>query len=258
MKDFNAVALDLEMTGLNPKTDKIIEIGALRIRHGEVTDSYQRLVCPGRLLEAATVQMTGITDEMLADAAEFADIMPELLAFLGEDVLLGHNVVQDFSFLKRAVINALPKNSRFERSGIDTLKIARGLLPAEQKKALPQLCEYYQIVYKPHRALNDALAAFHVYGKLWQEFGQSSPEKFAPRPLVYQVKRDTPIMKKQIEQIERLLAQQGIESPYDLTKMTKSEASRYIDRIRAQSRSFRPESAGSSSCSANGAAAPVP
>lgn len=233
MNHLNAVVLDLEMTGLSPKTDKIIEIGALKVREGEIVGSFERLLDPGRPLEPKTVEITGITDEMLHDAPEFADICNELLEFLGEDILLGHNIIHDFSFLKRAVINVLPKKSSFERRGVDTLKIARGLLPAEQKKTLPALCAYYGILHQPHRASDDARATLLLYNALWQQFGEESPDKFLPRPLLYQVKRDTPVMPKQIAQIERLLKEYHIEYAGDLTKMTKSEASRFIDRMKA-------------------------
>ena len=233
MKHLNAVVLDLEMTGLCPKTDKIIEIGALKVREGEFVGSFERLLDPGRPLEPETEEITGITDEMLHEAPEFADICYELLEFLKDDVLLGHNILHDFSFLKRAVINVLPKKSRFERQGIDTLKIARSLLPTEQKKTLPALCASYGIPHKAHRALDDARATLLLYQALWQQYGGVQPEKFLPHPLLYQVKRDTPIMPKQIAQIEKLLAQYHMENSADLTKMTKSEASRFIDRMKA-------------------------
>jgi DNA polymerase-3 subunit alpha (Gram-positive type) len=235
MKHLNAVVLDLETTGLHPKTDKIIEIGAVRIREGRIAETYSSLVDPGRILSPETEKLTGITNEMLAGhAPEFRELMPDLSDFIGEDVLLGHNILFDFSFLKRALLNELPRKSSFERMGIDTLRIARQALPPEQKKTLSALCSLYGIPLQAHRALNDALATFALYERLYQDFHEKEPDCFAPRPLQYQVKKESPVMQKQIRQIQALLSQGGIVCPYDLEKMSKNEASRYIDRLRTE------------------------
>ncbi len=82
------VCLDLETTGLNPKTDRIIEIGAVKVKAGEITDRMETLVNPGRALEERIVELTGICDEQLTDAPDIADVLPELLTFIGEDIVL--------------------------------------------------------------------------------------------------------------------------------------------------------------------------
>lgn len=233
MSNLNATVIDLEMTGLNARTEKIIEIGAAKIRDGIVVDTYKMLLNPGRKLDAKTVQITGITEDMLAQCPTFAQVKEEFLLFIGEDVLLGHNVIFDYSFLKKAVINESPKGTRFERMGIDTLKIARRFLPGEQKKQLTALCEYYGIEYHAHRALDDALATFRLYEVLWETFYEKGPDIFEPKALVYQVKKESPVMAKQIAQIKRLSQQYEIECPYELEKMTKNEASRYIDKLKS-------------------------
>lgn len=155
------MVLDLETTGLNPRTDKIIEIGALLVEDGEILDTFSTFVSPGRKLLPQTTEITGITDEMLEHAPVFADIAEKLLAFLGEHVLLGHSIISDYAFLKKALVNEQPKGFAFERNGLDTLKIARRFLPAEQKKALSALTAYFQIPHEPHRALADAQATFY-------------------------------------------------------------------------------------------------
>ena len=119
MSDLNAVVLDLEMTGLNVRTEKIIEIGAARIRGGKVTETYSKLLNPGRKLSEKTIGITGITDEMLEGCVKFAQIKEELLEFLGNDVLLGHNIIFDYSFLKKAVINESLKGTKFKKRGIE-------------------------------------------------------------------------------------------------------------------------------------------
>ncbi|MBQ8528079.1 MAG: 3'-5' exonuclease [Lachnospiraceae bacterium] len=232
MSNLNATVIDLEMTGLNARTEKIIEIGAAKIRDGKVTKTYTKLLNPGRRLDDKTVEITGITDEMLTETPAFAQIKDEFLDFIGEDVLLGHNVIFDYSFLKKEIINESPKGTRFEKKGIDTLKIARRFLPGDQKKQLTALCEYYGIEYHAHRALDDALATFCLYEVLWETFYEKGPDVFEAKPLVYQVKKESPVMAKQIAQITRLLETYEVECPYILEKMTKNEASRYIDKLR--------------------------
>ncbi len=233
MSNLNATVIDLEMTGLNARTEKIIEIGAGKIRDGKIVETYERLLAPGRKLSEETIRITGIKDEMLAGCPTFAEIMDEFLEFIGDDVLLGHNVIFDYSFLKKAVINESPKGTRFERDGIDTLKIARRFLPGEQKKTLTELCAYYGIAYHAHRALDDALATFRLYEVLWEAYYEKGPDIFEPKPLVYQVKKESPVMAKQIAQITRLSEQYGTQCPYELEKMTKNEASRYIDKLKS-------------------------
>lgn len=227
------MVLDLETTGLNPRTDKIIEIGALLVEDGEILDTFSTFVSPGRRLLSQTTEITGITDEMLEHAPVFADIAEKLLAFLGENVLLGHSIISDYAFLKKALVNEQPKGFAFERNGLDTLKIARRFLPAEQKKALSALTAYFQIPHEPHRAFADAQATFLLYEKLWDLYEEGMPSAFTPFPLHYQIKREVPVMPKQIEQIRRLLEERGIPCDRDLSQLTKNEASRLADQIRS-------------------------
>ena len=227
------MVLDLETTGLNPRTDKIIEIGALLVEDGEILDTFSTFVSPGRRLLSQTTEITGITDEMLEHAPVFADIAEKLLAFLGEHVLLGHSIISDYAFLKKALVNEQPKGFAFERNGLDTLKIARRFLPAEQKKALSALTAYFQIPHEPHRALADAQATFLLYEKLWDLYEEGAPSAFTPFPLHYQIKREVPVMPKQIEQIRCLLEERGIPCDRDLSQLTKNKASRLADQIRS-------------------------
>ena len=159
--DFTAI--DTETTGLNPKLDRIIEIGAVKVRDGKITDRFESLINPGRKLDERIVQLTGITQEDLKIAPDIAEVLPSLLSFIGDDVLLGHKILFDFSFLKRAAVN---QHLIFEKRGIDTLKLARRFLPELESKRLTSLCEYYGIAYDAHRAASDAVAATELYFKL--------------------------------------------------------------------------------------------
>ena len=161
------VVLDLETTGLSPKSDRIIEIGAARVRQGKVEEVYSTFVNPGRLLTEHTIELTGIRDENLLDAPLIEDVLEPFLDFIGNDCLLGHNILFDYSFVKKATVN---HKLSFEKDGIDTLRIARRFLTQVPSKRLGDLCGYYNIPITAHRALGDALATHALYGRLCDEF----------------------------------------------------------------------------------------
>lgn len=230
------VCVDLETTGLDPKRDKIIEIGAVRVERGRITEEWETFVNPGRKLPERIVELTGIHDEELAEAKSIREILPELLAFLGENVLLGHSVLFDFSFLKKAAVN---EKLSFERLGIDTLKIARKYLKDLESRSLGALCKHYEIPHSAHRALGDARATTALYQKLAEEFyekEEAAGEKslFLPKPLLYQAKRDTPLTIAQKEQLYKLLDRHKLIVDYEIESLTRSEASRKIDQILAE------------------------
>lgn len=218
--------LDLETTGLDPKKDKIIEIGAARIRNGSVQETYQTFVCPGRELPERITELTGIKEAMLNGQPYMEELLPELLAFLGEDILLGHRILFDFSFLKKAAVNA---GAVFEKRGVDTLKLSRLCLPDLESRRLPDLCKHYGIVSHAHRALDDALAAHELYRRLCGEFEQACAQE--PMPLRYEVKKEGPATPAQKERLKRMEAYYGISLPYDIEHITKNEASRVIDKL---------------------------
>ncbi len=224
--DFTAI--DIETTGLDPKTDKIIEIGAIKVRNGQIEEEFESLVSPGRCLEEVIVQLTGINEEMLRDAPMPAEVIPKLIEFVGEDVILGHSVLFDYSFLKRAAVN-LGLKVREQALGIDTLKIARHFLPNLESRSLPFLCNYYQIPLKAHRASEDARATAILYQKLVENFGDE--KWFAPYPLKYEVKREAPASEKQKEKLYNLVQKHKLVVDYDIDRLTRNEASRYTDKI---------------------------
>lgn len=227
------IALDLETTGLNPKRDKIIEIGALKVVNGKEVDSFSTFINPGRKLEDRIVELTGITDAQLMDAPYIEEVLPEVLTFIGEYPLLGHHILFDYSFLKKAAVDS---KKSFEKKGIDTLKIARKYLPELEHRSLPYLCEYYGIEHQAHRALADAEATHKLYVKLGELFDPQEDTLFCPAPLQYSVKRDTPATKPQKERLYRLLQQHNMTLGVDVEKLTRSEASRITDKILAAGR----------------------
>lgn len=225
------LAIDLEMTGLNVKRDHILEIGALRMEDGKPTGEFSALINPHSVVPVTITQLTGITQEMAEAGEELADVLPRFLEFAGELPLLGHNLSFDYSFLKQAFVNAgLP----FERTGIDTLKLARRYLPGEQKKKLTELRTLFDIdTGAVHRAVSDACAAALVYERLYADYGNTDPDYFLPKPLVVNIKKQQPITIPQREQLQRLLSENPdkISEPVDVNHLTRSEASRLIERL---------------------------
>ncbi len=225
------ISIDLETTGLHPKNDKIIEIGAIKVVDGQTVDTFSTFVNPGCRLDCRIVELTGITDEMLKGAPYIEEIFPGLETFLEELPFVGHSILFDFSFLKKAAVN---DRRSFEKQGIDTLKIARKYLTGLEHKNLDFLCEYYQIPHHAHRALEDAEATSALYQRLTELYYSEEEVLFQPAPLNFAVKRDTPATKAQKERLYRLLAQHKITWDRDVEKLTRSEASRFTDKILAK------------------------
>ncbi len=136
------IAVDVETTGLNPARDRLLEIGAARILNGKVEETYQTFIDAGVEVPERITELTGITDEMRLSGKRPEQAIPEFLEFCGELPILGHNVSFDFGFLKQAAVN---QGLTFEREALDTLKIARKLLPDLPSRRLPDLCAYYQV-----------------------------------------------------------------------------------------------------------------
>ena len=224
------VSIDLETTGLNPKLDKIIEIGAVKVIDGKIMETFHSYVNPGRKLEERIVELTGICQEQVDTAPDIADVFPALEEFLEDLPLLGHRILFDYSFLKKAAVNL---KRPFEKRGIDTLRIARCFLPQLEHRTLPYLCEYYQIEHDAHRASADAGATSCLYELFCRTFYEKDEKIFQPQQLIYKVKKDTPATKTQKEQLYRLIALHKLEVDYDVEKLSKSEASRTLDKMRA-------------------------
>lgn len=222
--------VDIETTGLDPKKDKITEIGAIRIEKGQKTAEFHKLVNPGRKLEERVRELTGLSDEVLFEAPFIGEVIEEFLAFETTGCLMGHSILFDYSFLKRAAVNV---GKSFEKEGIDTLGIARQYLQELESRSLPYLCQHFGIEHKAHRALSDVEATWSLYQLLKERFGQKedAAKVFIKKPLIYQVKKESPITKKQLEQLKRFLNHYHIESEYNIQSLTRNEASRYLDQL---------------------------
>ncbi|MDD6797401.1 MAG: exonuclease domain-containing protein [Clostridia bacterium] len=222
------VAIDLETTGTNPATDRIIEIGAARVQNGNITDTFSTFVNPEIPISTRITQITGISDKDVKDAPVIKDIIGEILEYTRDMPILGHNVIFDYSFIKKAAVD---NRLTFLRSGIDTLKIARRVLPDLPHKNLPVLCGYFGInPGNSHRALDDAISASNVYRALYEV--KPDDEGFERAlPLNYSVKRDTPITPAQKSYLTALVTYHRVQIEQPIESMTKSQASRMIDSI---------------------------
>lgn len=230
------IVLDIETTGLDPKKDKIIEIAAIKVVEGAIVDRFETLINPGRFLEDRIQELTGIQNEDLKKAPFIDEILGDFLAFADLDCIMGHSVLFDFSFLKRAALN---QKMKFEKQGIDTLALSRVYLRALESRSLPVVANYYSIPHKPHRAMEDVLATFALYQCLCRDFYKPETDTscealFTPKKLLYKVKKEGPITAHQKENILKLLYDHKLESEYVIEKMTKNEASRYYDQIIAK------------------------
>lgn len=223
------VVFDIETTGLRPKTDKIIEIGAVKIKDGEQTEIFSELINPGVKLPKVINEVTGITDEMLKGKRSINDVLPDFVKFCDTEVVMGHNLMFDYSFIS---VNAVNMNLKFEKSGIDTLKIAKKHLSGLESRKLDYLCSYYGIEDKEHhRAYNDAAVTYKLYLKLAELFESPEDAVFVPQKMVYKSKKQSPITEKQKVYLIDLIKYHRIDFKQDINMMTKSEASRWIDKI---------------------------
>lgn len=223
------VALDLETTGLNPATDRILEIGAVKIIDGKETETLSTLVDPGRQVSERITELTGITNEMALTGMDYGQAVKKLVDFCEDLPILGHNILFDYSFVKAAAVN---QGLTFEKEGVDTLKIARKLLPDLQHRTLEYLCSYYGIGEAcHHRATEDARSAICLYKRLREEFPDSPEELFVPISLIYQAKKQGPITPAQKGYLNDLVKYHKIELSIRIESLTKNEASRMIDQI---------------------------
>ncbi len=171
------VAIDLETTGLDPQRDAILEIGAVRFSGTRIVDEWHSLINPQRRIPEEITQLTGITEAMVRNAPVMAEIIPDLLGFVGHAPILGHNVRFDLGFL--AAHNLLTENTP-----IDTYEIAATMLPQASRYSLGALGQALGILLPAtHRALDDARVTVRLYQSLFERALQ------LPLPLLAEIVR---------------------------------------------------------------------
>lgn len=223
------VCFDLETTGLSPERDEIIEIGAVKVAEGKVIDRFSRFVKPDNPISPLVTSLTGISNDMVANAGPTDRTIYDFLYFCEEYPVVGHNLMFDYRFTYRY---AKKYYMDFKKEGLDTLKIARKVLPELPSRSLESLCDHYGIVnVSAHRAYHDALATAKLYQTLKYYFGASEEKLFNAEPLVWKQKKVQPATNRQKEYLKELAKYHRIEVNSDLESLTRSEASRLIDKI---------------------------
>ena len=162
LDDAPYVVFDVETTGGSPGTGGITEIGAVKLAGGEIVEQFSTLVNPGRPIEPFVVRLTGITNSMVADAPGMDLVMPRFEQFVEGTVLVGHNIGFDCSF-----VTAARGGTPLPNPVLDTLKLARALVPGLKRYRLSSVVAHFGVRQMPnHRALSDAAATAGVFLKL--------------------------------------------------------------------------------------------
>ncbi len=159
--DTEYCVLDIETTGLSYRTEKITELGAIKIKNGEIIDTFECFVNPEKPIPQNVVEVTHITDDMVKDAGTIKEILPKFLEFMGDSVLVAHNADFDIGFLKH---NAEELGYKLDNTYIDTLRLAKDLFPDYKKYKLGIIAEKLGIVVEvAHRALDDVKTLVEVF-----------------------------------------------------------------------------------------------
>lgn len=159
------IVLDIETTGLNSRSDEIIEIGAVKIADHQVVDTFSRLIKPQFPISKFITNLTGITNEMVSDADDIETVLTDFLLFINDAILIGHNVNFDLGFIKNNFERHL--GICLENQSLDNLRYARKILPQLSSHKLKDCVSYFNIFQETaHRALDDAQATYEVFEHL--------------------------------------------------------------------------------------------
>ncbi len=159
--DTTYCVLDLETTGFSATTEKITEVGIMKLKNGEVVDEFSCFVNPEKHIPERVTEVTHITDEMVADSETIDKVFPKILEFLGDSIIVAHNAGFDVGFLKQTAKNL---GYEFDYTYIDTLSLAKDLFPDYKKYKLGKIAENLGIkVEVAHRALDDVDTTVKVF-----------------------------------------------------------------------------------------------
>ncbi len=166
-KDTEYVVFDVETTGLSPVGgDCIIEIAAVKVKRGETIDTFESLINPQRSLPLGAQQVNKITEEMVATAPLANEVLPKFTDFIGGACLVGHNVKFDLGFLCHG-LSKIGRKLKKETPAVDTLKMAKNLLPHLSNHKLASVAQYLGVpVGATHRALADVELTYTMFTRL--------------------------------------------------------------------------------------------
>ncbi len=189
------VLLDLETTGLDPKNDSIIEIGAVRVCDFEIVDEFSSLVRPPVPISPFITSLTGISNAMVRDADAIDTVLPAFMDFVGSSLVMGHNVNFDINFLYENCLRLF--GCGFRNDFVDTLRLSRKLFPAERHHRLCDMeARFHLHNDHAHRALSDVILTKECYDAMRRHMdvcgirpdelrrGSRSSRAYSPNPLL--------------------------------------------------------------------------
>lgn len=170
------IVFDIETTGLSAINDKITEIGAIKIVDGEIVDKYSQLVNPERPIPEFITNLTGITNEMVGDKPIISEVIGDFKEFIGNDVIVAHNSAFDTGFIRE---NMNKSNLDFTNPVLDTLELARAVLPDLKNHKLNTLAKHLGVsLENHHRAVDDATATAEIFLKMMETLKLNGLETF--------------------------------------------------------------------------------
>ena len=174
LKNQKFIVFDLETTGLFKYSDKITEIGAVKIENGEIVEVFNELVNPERMIPQKVVELTGITNEMVMDKPKIDEVLPKFLEFSKDAYFVGQNTDFDIGFIKEACDNL---SYKFEPVYLDTLPMARSIFPYMGRFSLDKLAKKLAIgPFNHHRASDDAVTTAKIFIKLFEKIKEKNKD----------------------------------------------------------------------------------
>lgn len=163
LKNLDFVVVDVEATGAKTPPNRLIELGAYRIRDGRIVDKFLQLVNPEIPIPRFVMSLTGISNDMVKRAPVFAEVAPKWLDFVSDSVLVAHNAPFDTSFLNHEISRVYPGH-RMVNPHLCTVKLSRRVLPDSPNHRLDTLADHFSIpIVSRHRAGSDALATAEIF-----------------------------------------------------------------------------------------------
>jgi len=163
LDDLDFVVVDVEATGAKMPPNRIIELGAYRIRGGRIVDTFHSLVNPEIPIPRFVASLTGISNDMVRNAPVFADVAPKWLDFVSDSVLVAHNAPFDTSFLNHEISRVYPGH-RMMNPHLCTVRLSRRALPDLSNHRLETIATHFSIpIASRHRAGSDALATAEIF-----------------------------------------------------------------------------------------------
>ncbi len=227
------IAIDLETTGIRLSKDKIIEVGLLKVKDSHVIDTFSCVINPDMQIDEKILELTKISEKEIENAKRIQDVIKHIVDFCEDYVLLGHNTIFDYGFVKKEANRA---GFEFEKRGIDTYKLCKKVLPEDVRKNLTDACKYFGIERKnSHRAFSDAYYTHVLFQEIVKNFETLEINSEAMK---VKIKKFVPIRKRTKEDLQKLLNCHRIVCKVNIDLLSESEAKRMMDKIKLGSKDF--------------------